>query len=166
MMFPGLRVGLGVRLGANVYFSIVDGGHVEIGDNVHLDRGVNIVVEGDLSIGANSYVGVCTVITAAERIEIGEDALIAEHVTIRDQDHRFTDADVPYRLQGRVTMPITVGRNVWIGAKATILRGVSVGDNCVIGANAVVRSSIATGSIAAGVPAQVIRSVSDGAEPA
>jgi len=165
-MFPGLRVGRGVRLAANVYINIVEGARADIGDNVYLDRRVDISVEGYFSIGANSYVGVGTVITAAERIEIGEDALIAEHVTIRDQDHRFADVDTPYRLQGRETAPIIVGRNVWIGAKATLLRGISIGNNCIIGANAVVKSSLGEGSIAAGVPAKVVRMLGAGGGPA
>ena len=164
-MFPGLRVGRGVRLGANVYLNIVEGARADIGDNVYLDQGVVIVVEGRFSIGANSYVGVGTVITAAEKIEIGADALIAEHVTIRDQDHGFADLDMPYRLQGRETAPITIGRNVWIGAKATLLRGISIGNGCIVGANAVVKSSLAEGSIAAGVPARVVRMLGAGGGP-
>jgi acetyltransferase-like isoleucine patch superfamily enzyme len=99
-------------------------------------------------------------------MEIGEDALIAAYVTIRDQDHRFSTSDMPYRSQGRTSSALSIGRNVWIGTKATVLRGVHIGDDCIIGANAVVKSSIPAGNLAAGVPARVIREMAKHRPPA
>ena len=53
--------------------------------------------------------------------------------------------------------PITIGNNVWIGAHATVLAGVTIGDNAVIAAGAVVNRDIPADTVAAGVPAKVIR---------
>jgi acetyltransferase-like isoleucine patch superfamily enzyme len=92
-----------------------------------------------------------------ESIEIGEDCLIAEMVSIRDHNHRFDRLDVPVRCQGMASAPIRIGRNVWIGGKATIIKGVTIGDNAVIGANAVVTHDVPANSIAVGVPARVIK---------
>ncbi len=55
---------------------------------------------------------------------------------------------------------VTIGNNVWIADKVTILSGVTIGDNSMIGANAVVTHDIPAGVIAAGVPARVIRQIS------
>jgi acetyltransferase-like isoleucine patch superfamily enzyme len=85
-------------------------------------------------------------------------------VSIRDHNHRFDKLDVPVRLQGMTSAPVRIGRNVWIGGKATITKGVSIGDNAVIGANAVVTHDIPANAIAVGVPARVIK-YRDGAPP-
>jgi hypothetical protein len=61
------------------------------------------------------------------------------------------------REQGVVVAPVRIGRNVWIGSKATVLKGVSIGDNAVIGANAVVTRDIPANAVAAGIPARVLR---------
>lgn len=57
--------------------------------------------------------------------------------------------------------PIVVGNNVFIGFRSIILPGVTIGDNCVIGAGSVVTRDIPSNSVAAGVPARVIRSTDD-----
>jgi acetyltransferase-like isoleucine patch superfamily enzyme len=53
--------------------------------------------------------------------------------------------------------PIRIGRNVWIGGKATITKGVTIGDNAIIGANAVVTHDVPMNAVAVGVPARVIK---------
>jgi len=55
---------------------------------------------------------------------------------------------------------ITIGNNVFIGYRCTILPGVNIGDNCIIGAGSVVTRSIPANSVAAGVPAHVIKDIS------
>jgi acetyltransferase-like isoleucine patch superfamily enzyme len=78
-------------------------------------------------------------------------------VSIRDHDHCFDRLDIPVREQGAVSAPITIGRNVWIGAKVTVTKGISIGDNAIVGANAVVTKDIPANAIAVGIPARVIR---------
>ncbi|MCB0320464.1 MAG: hypothetical protein KDD60_06010 [Bdellovibrionales bacterium] len=53
---------------------------------------------------------------------------------------------------------VTIGKNVWIGTRATILDGVTIGDGAVIGAHSLVRESVPSGAVVAGTPAKVIRS--------
>jgi acetyltransferase-like isoleucine patch superfamily enzyme len=91
----------------------------------------------------------------ARSIQIGEDTLIAEYVVIRNQDHR-TDLR-PVRLPGFNSSPILIGRDVWIGCKASLLRGSSIGDRCVVGAHALVRSNMDDDMLVAGVPAKALR---------
>lgn len=112
-------------------------GQVTIGDNVYFNRGCYVAVYNSLTIG--------------------DDCLFGEYVSIHDQDHVPGSDTRPIAARGYASAPIAIGSNVWVGAKATILRGVSIGDNAVIGANAVVTRDIPCNSVAAGAPARVIR---------
>lgn len=151
------RVASGVRL------SVTDGAKVLFGEGCVFDRNATIVAKhGQLSIGARGYVGTGAVIVARKQIDIGTGVLIAEYVTIRDQDHEFETAGET-RDAGMRTSPIKIGNNVWIGAKATVTKGVTIGDNVVIGANSVVTHDIPANSVAVGAPARVIRTI--GAPP-
>ncbi len=101
-------------------------------------------------------------ITIGERVEITAGVRFITHDgaawCLRNYDKRFTELD----LLG----PIKVGNNVFIGNNAIILPGVTIGDNVIIGAGSVVTKDIPSGSVAAGVPARVIKSMSDYAEKA
>jgi acetyltransferase-like isoleucine patch superfamily enzyme len=157
--FPGVEIGRNVLVHAGVAFSITGNGKLKIADNVAFTQNAVIIVrDGHLTIGADAYVGGGTHIVSIDSISIGRNALIAEHVTIRDQDHDFT-GPLPTALNGFKTAPIVIGDNVWIGAKATIVKGVRIGNNAVIGANSVVTSNIPDDAVAAGVPARVLRIV-------
>lgn len=155
---PSLTVGRDVRIGRRVRFRITDGGRVRIGDGTTIDdRCVLEAQEGVVEIGSRCYVGIGTHVAARQRVRIGDDALIAQHCVIRDQNHRFSEADVPIRLQGFVVAPVEVGADVWLGANVVVTAGSSIGSGCVIGANAVVRGTIPALSVATGIPAEVVR---------
>jgi acetyltransferase-like isoleucine patch superfamily enzyme len=91
-------------------------------------------------------------VTAVHSCEIGDDVLIAEYVVIRDQDHSTITR--PISSAGFVSAPVRIGHDVWLGAKATILKGVTIGDGCVVGAHALVRSDAPRYSLVIGVPAR------------
>jgi maltose O-acetyltransferase len=97
-------------------------------------------------------------ICALQSIKIGERCLIGDMVLIIDADHHELDPVHRWSGQG-VVVPVIIGRNVWIGSRAIILRGVTIGDNSVIGAGSVVTKSIPADSVAAGNPARVIRAI-------
>ncbi len=157
LALSGVEAGGRVTVAPYVRLRISDGATARLGEGVAIDRFAEITAKhGRLEVGARSYLGPFCVICAREAVTIGADCLIAEHVTIRDQDHRFgpglTTAQAGFR-----TAPITIGDNVWIGAKATVTKGVTIGDNVVVGANSVVTHDIPANSIAVGAPARVIR---------
>ena len=60
-----------------------------------------------------------------------------------------------------VANPIKIGNNVWIGAGATILAGVTIGDNTVIGAGSLVKKDIPSNVVAVGVPCKVLREITE-----
>lgn len=88
-------------------------------------------------------------------ITIGDGTLIGHNVVLATLNHGLA----PEERHDLFPAPIRIGRNVWIGANATILPGVTVGDNAVIGAGAVVTRDIPANVVAAGVPAKCIRSL-------
>ena len=88
-------------------------------------------------------------------IIIGDNCLIGHQVVFATLNH---DID-PKKRANMFPAPIRLGKNVWIGAHATILPGVTIGDNCVIGAGAVVNKNVPPDCIAAGVPAKIIKKI-------
>lgn len=146
-------------VGRGTHVAVTDGGTLLLGENLGLANLAHVFVKhGTLTTGRNTHIGIGTVITCREAISIGDNALIAEYVTIRDQDHDF-DGPLPTALNGFVTAPVRIGHNVWLGAKVTILKGVTIGDNVVVGANSVVSRDIPANCVAVGSPARVIRTI-------
>ncbi len=128
-------------------------------NGVLLGRNVTLVAKrGVLEIGERTFVGEGSVIVAGQRIEIGKNCLIAEHVTLRDQDHGTSRSDTPMNDQDPVTAPVEVGDDVWIGAKTTVTKGVRIGSGAIIGANAVVTRDVEPRCVALGVPAKTLKS--------
>ena len=146
-----LQIEQGVKIAAT------DGGCIQFGASTAIDRFATVIVKhGKLSAGRNLYLGVGSVVVARESITIGENVLIAEQVTIRDQDHAMT----PTEGQGRVgftSSPVVIGDNVWLGAKVTVIQGVTIGSNVVVGANSVVTHDLPDNCVAVGAPARVVR---------
>ena len=100
-----------------------DAGQVRFGERCVLDRALTIECFGLLDVGARTIFGHTCTIGVRSSVLIGEDCLIAELVSIRDHDHRFSDLGVPIREQGADVADVVIGRNVWLGSKATVLKG-------------------------------------------
>jgi acetyltransferase-like isoleucine patch superfamily enzyme len=142
-------------------------GRLVIGSNTLLEPGVWITAPAParVRIGAGSFLNLGVTVAALELVEIGDHCMFANGCFITDADHRFDDLIRPVTWQGFTSRgPTRVGDNVWCGANVVITSGVTVGERCVIGANSVVTADIPAYSIAAGVPARVIRTI-PGAAP-
>ncbi len=161
LKYPSCKIGRNVMIGHNVKFSVTDGGSVNIGDGTSIkDNCVIIAKYGSLVIGNNSFIGWGTVICSNQAIHIGEDCLIGEFVTIRDQNHGTKLIDAPFREQPMKIAPIKIGRNVWIGAKSTVLAGSTIANDSIVAAQCVVNSNFKSGVIVGGIPASVIKNLS------
>lgn len=99
-------------------------------------------------------------ICAASSVTVDDDCLFGADILIADNDFHPLDPNHRHdaKLAYRDAREVRIGRNVFIGTRAIILKGVTIGDNSVIGAGSVVTRSIPSGSVAAGNPAKVIRS--------
>ena len=96
-------------------------------------------------------------------IVIESDVLIGSCVHFYTNNHEFADVTKPISAQGHMppqpSDTIIVRRGSWIGANATILRGVEIGENSVVGAGSVVTKSVPPRVVAAGNPARMIRKI-------
>jgi acetyltransferase-like isoleucine patch superfamily enzyme len=114
----------------------------------HTDHGRNF------RVGRNVFINHgCTAMDIGG-IEIGDDVMIGPNVHLISSGH---PVDPETRRSVITGDPITIGRNVWIGAAAIALQGVSVGDDAVIAAGAVVTREVPARTLVAGVPARVAR---------
>lgn len=118
--------------------------------------------DAELNIGEGADIGEYTHITAIGHMRIGKNLLTGRWVTITDNGHGDTDWDILQISPSQRLLfskgDVTIGDNVWIGDKATILPGVTVGDGAVIAANAVVTKDVPAYTVVGGNPAKVIRS--------
>jgi acetyltransferase-like isoleucine patch superfamily enzyme len=158
--FRYLNVDLsGSYLEKNGSIVCTDHSTIQIHDT-YISTGVSLIAKhgGSLTI-SNSFIGRNCVIVACGNIEIGSNCQIAEMVVIRDQNHRFLSTEKPIAEQGFDVQSISIGSNVWLGAKATVLAGACIGDGTVIGAHSLVLGDIPSHSIAVGTPAIVKKSL-------
>ncbi|MEZ5708017.1 MAG: acyltransferase [Blastomonas sp.] len=155
LRYENVTFGRQVRVDRNVLIRTSDGGRIAIGDNTHIWPGAILDARnGEITIGDRGLVNAGCYIVSTRRIHIGCDALIAEYVTIRDQDHEYADPSRPYSDQGRIDGEIVIGDNVWLGAKVTVTRDVQIADGTIVGANSVVTRSLSGARIFAGAPAR------------
>ena len=140
----------------------LDSGRVEIGESTLLEPGcwVTLGPEARIRIGEGCFLNRGTMLAAVERIEIGDHTMFANGCFIGDGDHRYDDPDKPITWQGFVPRgPVRIGSSCWFGVNCVVTGGVEIGDRAVIGANSVVTQDVPAGTIAAGVPAKVIREI-------
>jgi acetyltransferase-like isoleucine patch superfamily enzyme len=96
-------------------------------------------------------------ISVAGLLLIGDGGLIASDVFITDHDHvPPADPALPLMAGSINAKTTTIGRRVWLGQRAVILKGVTIGDNAVVGANSVVTHDVPPGVRVAGIPARPI----------
>lgn len=97
-------------------------------------------------------------IGATQLVEIADDALLAAHIFISDNQHGHSNVDLPFKYQPLDKIsPVHIGRGCWIGEHVVIMPGVAIGEFSIIGANSVVTESVAPRSIAVGSPARIVR---------
>lgn len=113
------------------------------------------LVRGDVEFGAHSTVNPYAMISG--KVRCGDGVRIASHVSIVGFNHGFDDPSVPIYTQKHETLGITIEDDVWIGANAVVLDGVTVGKGAVIAAGAVVSKDVPPMAIVGGVPAKVVR---------
>lgn len=156
-----LQLGAGVSVGPRVVIDALGVDGVSLGDRSTVDQGAVLRASGvirnlgvGIRIGSRTSIGAFNFIHGGGGVSIGDDCLLGPFVTVLSENHQFARVDVPIREQGELRAPVTIGNDVWIGAGATILAGVSVADHVVIAAGAVVNKSVVEAGVYGGVPAR------------
>jgi acetyltransferase-like isoleucine patch superfamily enzyme len=112
---------------------------------------------GDVIIGDHTRVGLHNTIIGP--VTIGNHVNLAQGITVTALNHNFENPDRRIDEQGVSTKPVTIGNDIWIGANAVILPGVTIGDHSVVAAGAVVTKDVPPHSLVAGVPAKIIKQI-------
>lgn len=132
---------------------------LELGEACRFGREVFLDTNGGrITLGCHVRINTGCVLVSYASISIGDDCLIGEYVSIRDANHG-TAAGQAMRLQPHTSAPIVIGRNVWIGRGAVVLRGVHIGDGAVVAANSVVTQDVAPCTLVGGIPARLIKAL-------
>ena len=112
---------------------------------------------GDVVIGDYTRIGIHNTIIGP--VCIGNHVNLAQGITVTALNHNFKDKTKRIDEQGISTNPVVIGDDVWIGANAVILPGVTIGKHCVVAAGAVVTKDVPDNTIVGGVPAKVIKGI-------
>ncbi|MFN8104024.1 MAG: acyltransferase [Acidimicrobiia bacterium] len=146
-------MGRGVDVSARAGF-----GHIHFERFVWIGNGCALRChQGHLRVGEKTVFGSNNVVNCYLDIEIGRECIFADWIYVTDFDHSFAVADVPIRSQGIDVSPIRIGDGVWVGEKASILRGVTIGDGAIVASHALVNKDVPPGAIVGGVPARVLK---------
>ncbi len=142
-----------VEIGENCIFGSKLGGFHRGGSIELQSRFTDSKIKIGNNIATNNNLFIC----AANYIEIGDDCLIGQYVTIMDfEAHGITPEE--RRILGTIGS-VTIGRNVWIGNNVVILKNSVIGDNDIIAAGAVVSGQFPANVIIGGVPAKIIKEI-------
>ena len=112
---------------------------------------------GDVIIGNHTRIGLHNTIIGP--VTIGSHVNLAQGITITALNHNFSDAEKRIDEQGVNTTPVVIEDDIWIGANAVILPGVTIGQHSVVAAGAIVTKDVPPHSLVAGVPAKVIKQI-------
>lgn len=149
----------GLRVGRNVEF--VCPSKIELGEGVWFAGNAYVNAggpNGSVSIGERSHFDQFCVLYGQGGLRIGSGCAFASGVTVYTQTNQAeAQLGKPVIEQPVLYAPVTIGDDVWVGARAVILPGVAVGPHAVIGAGAVVRDDVPEWGIVAGVPARLVR---------
>ena len=112
---------------------------------------------GDVIIGDHTRIGLHNTIIGP--VTIGCHVNLAQGITVTALNHNFEDSDKRIDEQGVSTAPVIIKDDIWIGANAVILPGVTIGNHSVVAAGAVVTKNVPPHSLVAGVPAKIIKQI-------
>ena len=109
----------------------------------------------NITVGKNVFINSGCCFQDQGGIEIGNNVLIGQQVVIATINHDL----IPQKRANMLLSPVKIGNDVWIGAHATILAGVTIGNGAVIAAGAVVTKDVPENTVVGGVPAKIIKTI-------
>ena len=132
----------------------------EIGENCYIEPPLHSNMGGHhVHFGKNIYANYNLTLVDDTHIYVGDYTMFGPNVTIATADHPILPELRQKGLQ--YNMPVSIGKNCWIGAGAIILPGITIGDNVVVGAGSVVTKDIPSGVVAVGNPCRILRKVGE-----
>jgi acetyltransferase-like isoleucine patch superfamily enzyme len=161
-----IRLGSGVILDDNTMVDAKGQTNtgIVLGDGVFIGRGSIVYCKnGDITLGNQVSVSSSCTLFSSNALTVGAGTLIGSYSYLLSGGEYDTASDQPFVEQDgmKTAGPLTIGTNCWLGARVTVLDAAgSIGDHSVIGAGAVVTKPIAPDSVAAGIPARIVKQLS------
>ncbi|MFZ0549157.1 MAG: acyltransferase [Candidatus Promineifilaceae bacterium] len=162
-----IRLGSGVYLDHGSYLHACPNG-IEIGAETIVMHGAVLHVynfrnmpHSGIKIGRNSLIGEYTVIRGQGGVVIGDRVYTSPFTQIIAVNHVFDDPNQPFTEQGITAEGIVVEDDVWLGAGAIITDGVHIGRGAVVAAGAVVTQDVPPHTVVGGVPARILKEITD-----
>lgn len=130
-----------------------------VGTGAHFEPTFRCEFGYNISVGTNFYANFDCILLDGADIEIGDNVLFGPRVSIYTTNHAL---DAKERAAGACyAKPVRIGDNVWVGGGVTINQGITIGENSVIGSGSVVTRNVPPNCLALGVPAKVVREITD-----
>ncbi|MFH1870965.1 MAG: acyltransferase [Pseudomonadota bacterium] len=150
-----IELGRGCKIHADASVDASRSPGVQLGDKVTLNRYAYVQGgNGGVRLGDRVEINNHSIVNGTGGVDIGADTLVGPGVRIISYQHRYARG-ATIRSQPVLALPIRIGRDVWLGANAIILAGVTIGDGAVVAAGAVVREDVPPYAVVAGVPATI-----------
>ncbi len=155
-------ISLGKRVVVDDYAALDVRGHnasLSLGDHVCVGRFSILAAKGGtISLAHGVNIGSNCRIATQSKISIGESTLVAAYSYIGPGNHQRGDEETPLIARDmEIKGGVTIGKNVWIGTRATILDGVTIGDGAIVGAHSLVKEDVPAGAVVVGTPARVVK---------
>lgn len=130
-------------------YKIVYGKAFNISIGCTFRKGFHAIIEdgGSINIAHGVFFNNYCTVAARSSVTIGEGTIFGENVKIYDHNHCYQDVNIPIKVQGYTTSPVTIGKHCWIASNVVVLKGVKIGDNSVIGAGCVVYKDVPANTI-------------------
>lgn len=125
----------------NITLGLIPPFYTDCGKNIH--------------VGENVFINTGCTMQDQGGVYIGDGALIGHHAMIATLNHDFN----PSKRGSLHPAPVHIGKRAWLGANVTVLPGVTIGDGAIVAAGAVVTKDVPANTIAAGVPARIVKPI-------
>lgn len=159
LILLGCKVGKNLKCKQFPIFRSIPSKNIVIGNNVNIGYRITLDIQktGKLVLGDKVNLTQDVIISSIESVEINNDTLIAENVSIRDGDHQF-ELGLNINSQSFTTSKISIGKDVWIAAGVRVLKGSTIPDGSIIAANSLVlgKSELVSNMIYGGIPVKKI----------
>ncbi len=133
---------------------------VNVGHDTGLYNGTffDLGPNGEVQIG-NFCTIVGAIIATNSKVTIGDYCFLAHEIVIADSFAAIPGCDRGKQGRTPIEKNVTIGENVWVGARAILLAGAQIGDGAIVGAAAVVDFDVPPHTIVAGNPARVVKQI-------
>jgi maltose O-acetyltransferase len=154
-IFSKIPYNVGMKLRRSIFKKLFK--ELGYGSTIFISTNVKLIFPQGIELGSHVGIARDCVLDGRGGIKIGDYTIIGFESIILTCTHNSNRKDIPIREQGMFTAPVIIGKDVWVGARVSILPGVTIGNGVIIGINSVVTKDVPPKTIVGGIPARIIK---------